>query len=71
MKYYFPAGLTANSSDGSKTSQVAKLCLQKHLAGIPAAFNNSSNVSFFIPANFLVLGSVIIKDRVLGKTALF
>ena len=41
-----PASLTTNFSDGSRTSQVAKLRLQKYLAGIPAAFSISSNVSF-------------------------
>ena len=38
----FPVSFTANSSDGSRTSQVAKHRLQKYLAGIPAAFNSSS-----------------------------
>ena len=41
-----PASLTVYSSDGSRTSQVVKLRLQKYLAGIPAAFSISSNVSF-------------------------
>ena len=57
------ASLTASSSDSSRTSQVAKLRLQKYLAGIPAAFNSSSKDSFLIPASLLVLMSAIIKDR--------
>ena len=64
-----PASFTANSSDGSRTSQLAKLRPQKYLAGIPVAFSSSSNVSFLIPANLLVLKSVTIKDKVLGWTA--
>ena len=52
-----PASLMASSSDGSKTSQVAKLRLQKYLAGIPAAF--------LIPASLLVLISVILKESLI------
>ena len=58
-----PASLMASSIDGSRTSQVAKLRLQKYLAGIPAAFSNSSNVSFLMPASLLVFRSTIMKDR--------
>ncbi len=49
--------------------QVAKLRLQKYLAGIPAAFKISSNLSFFSPASLLVFMSETIKDRVFGWTA--
>ena len=64
----FPASFLANSFDGSRISQVAKLRLQKYLAGIPAAFKSSSNFSFFRPADILVFMSVTIKDRVFGCT---
>ena len=63
------ASLVASSCDGSRISQVAKLRLQKYLAGILAAFKISSNLSFFSPASLLVLMSETIKDRVFGWTA--
>ena len=69
MIQLFPASFVANSCDGSRISVVAKLRLQKYLAGIPAAFKSSSNFSFFNPANLLVFISVTIKDRVFGWTA--
>ena len=64
-----PASLFAASSEGSRTSQVAKLLRQKYFPGMFAFFNRSSKVSFFIPASLLVLMSVTTKDRVLGSTA--
>ncbi len=63
------ASLVASSCDGNRISHVAKLRLQKYLAGIPAAFKISSNLSFFSPASLLVFMSETIKDRVLGWTA--
>ena len=62
------ASLTASSSEGSRTSQVAKLCRQKCRHGIPADFKSSSNVSFLTPANLLVLRSMMMNDRVFGST---
>ena len=64
-----PARLFATSSEGSRTSQVAKLLRQKYFPGMFAVFKRSSNVSFFIPASLLVLMSVTTKDRVFGSTA--
>ena len=58
----------ANSSLGSKTSQVAKL-LQMYFSGMPVLFKVSSNVSFFELASLLVLMSVTTNDRVLSSTA--
>ena len=63
------ASLVASSCDGNRIYQVAKLRLQKYLAGIPAAFKISSNLSFFSPASLLVFMSETIKDRVFGWTA--
>ena len=63
------ASLVASCCDGSRISQVAKLRLQKYLAGIPAAFKISSNFSFLSPASFLVFMSETIKERVFGWTA--
>ena len=63
------ASLVASSCDGNRISQVAKLRLQKYLAGIPAAFKISSNLSFFSLASLLVFMSETIKDRVFGWTA--
>ena len=68
MRYYSWPVFFTKSSVGSRTSQVAKLLLQKYLAGIPVAFSNSSKVSFFIPANLLVFRSVIINEIVFGWT---
>ena len=48
---------------------MGKLRLQKYLAEIPAAFSGSSNVSFLILANHMVLKSVTIKDIILNWTA--
>ena len=61
--------LVASSCEGSRISQVAKLRLQKYIAGIPAAFKISSNFSFLSPASLLVFMSETIKDRVFGWTA--
>ena len=69
MRCYSRPVFFARSSDGSWTSEVAKLLLQKYLAGIPAAFISSSKVSFLIPTSLLVFKSVIINDIVFGCTA--
>ena len=53
----------------SRTSHVAKLHQQKCRHWIPVNFKSSSNVSFFNPANLLVLRFVMIKDRVFGSMA--
>ena len=47
---------------------MAKLLLQKCLAGIPAAFSNSSKVSFLMLANLLVFKSVTMNDMIFGWT---
>ena len=64
-----PARLFPTSSEGSKTSHVAKLLRQKYFPGMFAVFKRSSKVSFLIPASLLVLMSVTTKDRVFGSTA--
>ena len=58
----------ATSSEGSRTSQVAKLLRQKYLTGMFAVFRRSSNVSFFNPVSLLVFRSVTTKDRVFDST---
>ena len=63
------ANFFTTSSEGSRTSQVAKLLQQKYLPGMFALFRRSSKVSFFSPASLLVFRSVTTKDRVLGSTA--
>ena len=63
------ANFTASSSEGSRTSQVAKLHWQKYRHGMPADFRSSSKVSFLISANLPVLKSVIMSDRVFGSTS--
>ena len=47
---------------------MVKLLQQKYLAGIPAAFSNSSKVSFFKPAYLLVFKSVTMNDIIFGWT---
>ena len=64
-----PASFLATSSEGSKTSQVAKLLRQKYFPGMFALFSKSSKVSFLSPASLLVLRSVTTKDRVFGSTS--
>ena len=56
-------------SEGSRTSQVAKLLRQKYLPGMFAVLRKSSKVSYFNPACLLVLRSVTTKDKVFGSTA--
>ena len=63
------ASFLATSSEGSRTSQVAKLLRQKYLTGMFALFRRSSKVYFFNPASLLVLRSVTTKDRVFGSTS--
>ena len=47
METLLPANLTATSSEGSRTSEVAKLRRQKCWHGMHADSSNSSNVFFF------------------------
>ena len=61
-----PANVFAMSSDGNKTSQVAKLLRQKYLPRISAVFCNSSNASFL---KNLPVSLFSTKDRVFGSTA--
>ena len=58
------ASFLAKSSESSRGFNVAKFCLQKYRHGTPAVFKSSSKVSFFSPANLLVLKSDITKDVV-------
>ena len=63
------ASFFAASSEGSRTSQVAKILQQKYLPGMFAIFSNSSKVSFLRPTSLQVRKSVTTKDRVFGSTA--
>ena len=64
-----PVSFFARSSDGSSTSQVAKLLQQKYLTWIPAAFNSFSKVTFLISASLLVFKSVIINEIIFSCIA--
>ena len=54
------ASFAASSSEGSRTSQVAKFRQQKYWHGMAADFKSSLKVSYLIPTNLLILKSVII-----------
>ena len=79
MVTLLPASYMASSFEGCRTSQVAKLSWQKYWHGMPADFNSSSltapfeqrilTAPFLIPANLLVLKSIMIYDRVFGSTS--
>ena len=62
------AAFVACSLVGSRTSQVAKFCLQKYWHGTPAFRRRSSNASFFSPTNRLVLRSETTSDKILGSS---
>ena len=64
-----PTSFLASSSEGSMTSQVAKIRRQKYWHGIPADSKSSSKVSFLIPDSLLFLKSVIMLDRVFGSVS--
>ena len=61
--------LPASSSEGSRISQVVKLCWQKYQHGMPSDFKSSSKVSRLILASLLVLKSVMMLDRGFGSTS--
>ena len=62
------ATLAAWSLDGSRTSHVAKLLLQKYWHGTPAFLRRSSNPSFFRPTSRLVFWSVTTRETILGSS---
>ena len=61
------ASLAACSLVGSSTSQVAKLHRQKYCPGMPAVCITSSKLSFFNPANLLILMSTTISKIMWGS----
>ena len=62
------ATLAAWSLEGSRTSHVAKLLLQKYWHGTPAFRNRSSNLSFLSPTSRLVFKSVTTRETILGSS---
>ena len=64
----FEATLAAWSLEGSRTSHVAKLLLQKYWHGTPALRNRSSNPSFLSPTSRLVFKSVTTRETILGSS---
>ena len=66
---FSPASLAARSSDGNRTSHVAKLRLQSYFAGMSAAFCKPSNVSFLIPASLFVFKSVTTNEIIFACTS--
>ena len=63
------ASFTVSSSEGNRSSKVAKLRRQKYRHGMHADFKSSSNISRLIPANLLVIKTVMMLDKVFGSTS--
>ena len=62
------AALAACSSEGSRTSHIAKLLRQKYWLETPAFRSRSSNPSFLRPTSRLVLMSVTTSERIIGSS---